>query len=402
MNLVYLTSARLPTEKAHGYQIVKMCEAFANDIDVRLLFPNRKNTDELKKVADIPGFYEAKANFVMTRLPCLDWRWLERWGMPRLRFFLMQFSFSVVAVLWILRRRKLFDVVYSRDPFTLRALKFFRKRIGAQLAYECHDFPKRRIRSRIALANQVNVVIAVTGKIKERFVDARVDGEKILVAPDAVDLAQFDLPLTRADARIKLRLASGMRMATFVGRFHTMEMEKGIPEIIRAAANLIPAFTDLYFYFVGGPLDRESRYRHIVEELALPQDRFVFLDRQPVRDVPIWLKASDVLLMPFPNEPHFALSMSPLKMFEYMASQRPIVASKLPAVMEVLRHEENALLGSPGDAADIADRIRKLLENHRLGERLAARAFADVQPHTWEKRAEGILAFVEKISDREN
>jgi glycosyltransferase involved in cell wall biosynthesis len=393
MKILYVYTSRLPTEKAHGYQVMKMCEAFAAaGNDVLLLCPRRKNSKETKTASGIFDFYAVRKIFGIKKIFTID---LSPWPIFQAIWFRLHMAvYSASVCCWMLMHRREFDLIYSRDPFTLHALKFFRKRIGTRLAYECHDFPRRHIRSRIALANQIDAVITVTGKIKERFVDARVKGEKILVAPDAVDLAQFDLPLTRADARMKLRLASGMRMATFVGRFHTMEMEKGIPDIIRAAAELIPDFSDLFFYFIGGPLDRESRYRQIVEDLGLPQDRFVFLDQQPVRDVPIWLKASDALLMPFPNEPHFAFFMSPLKMFEYMASKRPIVASKLSVIMEILRHEENALLGAPGDAAGIAANIKEILDNPALSEKVSSKAYDDVRVHTWDKRGKRILIFI--------
>ena len=106
--------------------------------------------------------------------------------------------------------------------------------------------------------------------------------------------------------------------------------------------------------------------------------------------------------MPLPQTPYFADCLSPIKMMQYMASRRPIVSSRLPAIEEILRDGENALLAEPGHAAGIADCTRKLIENPRLGEKLAAKAFADVGAHTWEKRAEGILAFVDKLEVREN
>lgn len=64
---------------------------------------------------------------------------------------------------------------------------------------------------------------------------------------------------------------------------------------------------------------------------------------------PIRLKASDLLLMPRPNNEFFANHVSPLKLFEYLSSRRPNVASRLPAIMEVLQDGENGVLAEPGN-----------------------------------------------------
>src|SRR5690606_26358643 len=120
------------------------------------------------------------------------------------------------------------------------------------------------------------------------------------------------------------------RIASFVGKFHTNGNEKGIPEIIRAAVELVPAFLDRRFLLVGGPDDRIQTYQVLVREFGLPAERFLFRGKQPVTDVPYYLKASDVLMMPHPWSHFYAYHVSPLKLFEYMSSGRPIVASFLP------------------------------------------------------------------------
>jgi glycosyltransferase involved in cell wall biosynthesis len=322
--------------------------------------------------------------------------------MPRLRFFLMQFSFSVVAVLWILRRRKSFDIVYSRDLFILFMLFFFQRYIKAKTVYEAHDFPMGKSGFRFHAAKKVDGLVVTTRRIGEYFHSMGANASRILVFPNGVDLKSFGVEISPIEARIRLGIPPEIRMAAYVGNFLIMNREKGIPDIIASARYLLPSFVDLHFYFVGGPLSREQKYRTLIAEAGLDQERFHFLDRQPLADLPLWMKAGDVLLMPLPRTQYFANCLNPIKMMQYMASRRPIVATRLPAIEEILQDGGNALLAEPGDAGGIADRIRTLLENPRLGEKLADRAFADVQPRTWDKRAEEILAFAEKISDREN
>jgi glycosyltransferase involved in cell wall biosynthesis len=170
-----------------------------------------------------------------------------------------------------------------------------------------------------------------------------------------------------------------------------MQMEKGIPEIIESARYLIDEFPDLHFYFIGGPLNREKKYREMIRNEKLPQEKFLFQEKQPIKTVPLWLQASDILLMPYPKNDHFSYFMSPLKMFEYMASKRPIVGSRLPAIEEILTDGKTALLSEPGNPKDIAGNIRMLLLNLEMGKSLAENAFNVVKKYTWIKRAERIL-----------
>jgi glycosyltransferase involved in cell wall biosynthesis len=96
----------------------------------------------------------------------------------------------------------------------------------------------------------------------------------------------------------------------------------------------------------------------------------------------------DVLVLPNTATHISARYTSPLKLFEYMAAGRPIVASDLPALREVLTDGENALLVEPGNAAQLADAIGRLLHDPELAQRLAAAAWRDVQAYSWDRRAE--------------
>jgi glycosyltransferase involved in cell wall biosynthesis len=94
-----------------------------------------------------------------------------------------------------------------------------------------------------------------------------------------------------------------------------------------------------------------------------------------------------VLVLPNPPSAISREFTSPLKLFEYMASGRPIVASDLPAMREVLRHEHNALLFEPGNAPALTAAIRRIKEDPDLGARMARQAYADVHAYTWDARA---------------
>ena len=108
-----------------------------------------------------------------------------------------------------------------------------------------------------------------------------------------------------------------------------------------------------------------------------------------------YLLAADVAVIPFSAREEIARSYtSPLKLFEYMAAQRPIVASNLPSLREILRDGENALLVTPDEPEALADAVTRLLNDHVLARALAQVARAEVEDMTWTKRAESIVIFL--------
>jgi glycosyltransferase involved in cell wall biosynthesis len=90
-----------------------------------------------------------------------------------------------------------------------------------------------------------------------------------------------------------------------------------------------------------------------------------------------------VVTIPWPWTNFSAYYTSPLKLFEYMAAGVPIVASALPSLREVLRHDRNALLVEPGNPVSLAQGLQKVLSRSALADKIAERARVDVAKYTW-------------------
>jgi glycosyltransferase involved in cell wall biosynthesis len=395
--LYYIANARLPTEKAHGYQIFQMCQAFLESgQETILLRPHRENP---LKDQDPTHYYGLRQPVTIKTLWAVDlislmgtyFPKVTRLSQAALFFHMLTYSFSLRR---FFKKEKGTPILFLRDINLCAFLLFLLPRpLRSKLNVEVHalsDGDWRRARQ-VRILKKAARVICVTGAMKERLVALGLDEKRLQVAHDAVDIESFDIPATRDEAREKLNIPQDILVASFVGKFHTNGMEKGIPEIIWSATKLLSEFPKLHFYFIGGPLDRTIKYFQLIDELNLARDRFIFMDKQPLSLVPLFLKASDILLMPHPQNDFYAYYVSPLKLFEYMAAGRPIVASRLPSICEILEDGRNALLGKAGCPEAIAENIEKLLRHSELARKLANTARVESHSYTWRGRAGQIL-----------
>jgi glycosyltransferase involved in cell wall biosynthesis len=164
---------------------------------------------------------------------------------------------------------------------------------------------------------------------------------------------------------------------------------KGVDVFLHALAQ-VPEVASL---IVGGHEQEAdlSRLRTLAGTLGIAQ-RVEFAGYVPPSQVPVQLARADVLVLPNPPSAISTHATSPLKLFEYMAAGRAIVASDLPAIREVLTHDVNAWLVRAGDAAALADGIRQLATDGARRQRLAHAALAGVAEYSWSRRAERLEA----------
>lgn len=391
MKLLYIANIRLPTEKAHGLQIMQNCEAFAAaGAEVTLWTARRFNTPALSAVQDVWAYYGVRPNFALRRLPCIDLTPLVAYRndlFSRLVFHIQQSTFILVALILALFTSA--DVIYSRDPLVVLALSLLKP--GRKLAYEVHTIspsPKGRQLQR-RTARRAGRLIAMTSRLKDDLVKlAGIAPEKCLVAHDGIRRVRFaDLP-TQAEARRAAGWPQEAFIVGYVGRLHTMTMDKGVGILVAALAQVEGAALGL----VGGPDDMAEALRAQWIAAGLDAERFLYAGQVLPGQVPRYLRAFDVCTMPFPWTEHFAYYASPIKLFEYMAAARAVVASDLPALADVVAHGETALLVPPGDVEALAGALRQLRDDPALRARLGKNAARlALEQYTWDARAAAIL-----------
>lgn len=370
----------MPTEKAHGFQVMKMCEAFSEaGVEIELWIPRRFN-----QIKENPfSYYNIRETFGIKRIPVIDLMSLEKFLGPIVG--LMESISFAIFILFYLPKKDAANVIYSRDQFVCWFLSFLNRRF----IYEIHSFPKNFYWHK-RLWRRAYRLVAITQGLKNLLIKQGIKAEKITVAPDGVDLEAFnDVNQSEEELKIELGLPADDFLVGYVGKFKTLGMEKGIKTMIMALPLLEK---DVKMVFVGGEELEIKEYKNLASRFNV-STQCLFIDYQPYLKVIKYIKVMDALVIPFPNFPHYAFYTSPLKLFEYMASGRPIIVSDLPALREVL-DEKNALFFKPDDAADLARSIKMLKASQMLGYHLSRQALADVKEYTWNKRARKILEFI--------
>ena len=379
MKIIYITNNRIPTEKAHGFQVIKMCEAFSNaGIEVELLAPRRFNS-----IKENPfSYYNIRETFKIRKTFVIDLIPLSKY-LGAFANFVESITFALFSLSGLSRADA--DVIYTRDQFSGWFLSFFKKRF----VYEVHSFP-RHVALYRRIWKKAHKIIVITSALKNLVIKEGIPENKILIAPDAVDLKIFEsINADKDELRAELNLPKDSFLVGYVGKFKTLEMEKGIKTMIEA---LPLSGNETKMVFVGGEESEIKEYKMFSNRFnVLPQ--CIFISYQPHAKVIRYIKAMDALVIPFPNKPHYAFYASPLKLFEYMASGRPIIASSLPALREIL-NDKNALFFKPDSASELAQAVKMLKSSHTLGYHLSQQALADVREYTWDNRARRILDFM--------
>ena len=150
---------------------------------------------------------------------------------------------------------------------------------------------------------------------------------------------------------------------------------------------------DCVIYVIGGMDADIIALQGFIAEHHLKN--IVLIGYIPYHDVAMYLAAADILVLPNSAKAKIAREYtSPLKLFEYMGAQRPIVASDLPSLREVLCHRKNAYLVQPDDPKALAEGIIAIVDDKGISSAMTKAAYQDVQKYTWDIRAENILTFL--------
>lgn len=358
-----------PSSQANSVHVSKMCAAFAGEgVQVTLLHRSPKGFagSHAGKIADEYGLTTDfdSLGFTSYRVPVLSRLAYGIWGLHK--------TLSLAGL----------DVVYGRDFYTAYLVALC---ANLPVLVEVHHPPgnafERWLQRRLFAHRRCLGVVVISDALRHEYeqVFGDVLGERIWLARDA------------ADPVVAAKPAKPVFDESYtVGYVGSLGPGKGI-ETIRDVAFAMP---DIDFQVYGGSPEQIAN----LEATKLPPNLSLngHVDHSKVPDV---LASSDVLLAPYDPEVFVGQKqidvgayMSPLKVFEYMASGVPIVAANLPVIREILTHEQTALLAETGQTSSWVESITRLKNDPKLALEIATAALSRMRvQHTWSARARRIL-----------
>ncbi len=268
------------------------------------------------------------------------------------------------------------DIIYTRNI----AIAWIMRLFGIQTIYEIHkpfetktgDFIFKKISKKIKI---VSISQAIKNFIIEKY---NLDDKKILVAHDGVFLEDFSaIKEPKNELRKKyLGLSENDFVVLYQGSF---QEGKGV-DIILEVSKILP---EIKFVLIGGSNPNpQEKYNNVV-----------FLEKKKPNKIPYLIKSADILILPNTKRLPYWKFTSPLKMFDYMATEVPIIASDLGSIREVL-NDKNSFLFNPENIDDLKEKILFIKNNYSLAQEKSRQALNDVKKYTWQERVDNILQFI--------
>jgi glycosyltransferase involved in cell wall biosynthesis len=207
-------------------------------------------------------------------------------------------------------------------------------------------------------------IVAPTRFIKNYTTSLDVSEKKIAVISNGVDTKIFDPNRSNA-AKLKNDLhLSSEKLCVYCGR---LDGWAGINIILRLCDMAKTKNLDLKFLLVGSGEDR-----------AVQKENLISFGEIPYEKVPAVLTVADVVLIPFPNN-EVSHAASPLKLFEGMAMRKPVVASRVSGIEEVISDGQNGFLADPDNIEEWVRKLEMILNSEKLATRVGQNARKTVE-----------------------
>jgi glycosyltransferase involved in cell wall biosynthesis len=226
-------------------------------------------------------------------------------------------------------------------------------------------------------------IIAVTEGTKKGIIETiKIDHDKIVVINNGANTDLFK-PMDQKNIQKELGLAGNYQYVCFVGNFTPWQ---GLHNLVDSASYVLKTDSKIKYLVVGeGPL--KNSITKLTRERGFSND-FIFIGPVSYENVPNYINASDVCVVP---KTPLKSGYSPLKLYEYMACGKPIIASNLPG-FEILERNKAGFLVEPGDNEQLAESILKLLKDGETKKEMGenARKYV-VNNHNWENISKEIV-----------
>lgn len=396
LRILYFADVRFPLERANGIQTMETCHALAargHRVDLIVRPDTHTPSRDPFDYYGIPREARLRIEYAPVTGPAMA----QRLGY-------LAFAAGRAA------GQDRADVLFTRDLGVASMLLGIPRMLRAPIVYESHGYAPevaaalpallatagapgpgklRRLAKREARVwKGAEGYVTITAALAEDLAARHGARAAIAVVPDGVrmpidGISTGDRPAAADDPNPTV---------AYAGHLYTW---KGVDVLLDALARV----PDARGLIIGGHAAEPDlqRLREKAGQLGIG-NRVTFTGMVPPREVAALLRRARVLVLPNPPSAISTRFTSPLKLFEYMAAGRAIVASDLPAIREILHHNVDALLVEPGNPSALAAAIRRLLADPSLASRLGRAAREAAPAYSWERRAERLEQLFDQMT----
>ncbi len=379
MNLLYLHNADVASEVANLVQVISMCNAFAeNNINVTLVL-NSHNKNITQK--DVHKIIESQFGIrpifriILNTSLCAKYNRLGKYFNGfYYRNIIKKFNPDVC---FIRHHLLIKSCIQGKKPFIFE--------IHNASFYNHPQFINNLCIKKVITASKSSYllkIVVISENLKKLWVNRGIESSKIISLHDGFNSHLFEKGITQQKARELLSLPQGKKIAIYTGSLYP---DREIDNIIQLASRIPEAL----FIVVGGPQNNVDFFSNVARDKGLKN--ITFVGRKNHNEIPLYLFAADVLLALWSRKVPTINYCSPLKVFEYMAAGRIVVAHAFPTITEVLKDNENALLVDPDSFDDLLQKVNEalmLIYPNKLSQNARELAF---NQYTWNKRVGKII-----------
>lgn len=370
MKIACITTSVVPSKSANSIQAMKVVHALKQSgQDVKLWVPEFEKSD-WRTIADVYGLSTG-----------FDVAWLPFSA----RF--KQYDFAIKALAAAISWGA--DVVYT---WALQAAVISRL-LGKTTVMEFHDFPmgrngpllfsiyKRVMGKKLSLCTTRALAEGLEERYRMRFAES-----ELQIAPNGTDTERYAGLPKPAEARKQLKLKEGFTVG-YSGHFY---QGRGM-ELLTEIARLLP---QVNFLWAGGRQEDIDPWQDALAEQSI--SNVAITGFIPNSRLPLYQAASDVLVMPYGKKisgssgGDISRVINPMKMFDYLAAGRPIIASEIPVFHEILT-QETTIFCEPDNAGGWAQAIQNLMADPGKCAEMGERAKTSAEKYSWKNRARTTL-----------
>lgn len=372
MRLIHITAKRYPGSTADHHYVENMAKAFSAQLGDNFTFVVC-NTDR-DAIRSLPLEILIIPSFIKRTL----------------------FFFFWIPLNWFRNRKKdQATVFFSNDQNILTLLILWKKilSLNYKVAADWHMLTNTWKDSFIACYADYSFS---TSKKLEKAVLRLSPFANINTVYGGVDISPFLIQMDKDNLRRQLGLPEDKFLIGYVGLFMTMGMEKGISTMIDSLEYLPE---DCMMIFVGGKPNEIKHYTEVAKSKNVI-DRCIFVLMQDFSNVVRYEKVMDVLVIPYPDKPHFRQYGFPMKIYEYMASGVPIIYTRLELLEEVA---SDCAYGVEADSPKaLANAVTDIYGDRAKSKKYSLQALEKVKNYTWKERARNIINRFDIMTDMLN